>query len=74
MHRQSITQTEHQQWQHNILATYILETPVILWHKGLTFERTNSDAIAAATRRQSNAEITHVQEPKSRHVVNMVTL
>ena len=23
------------------LAAYILETPVILWHKGLTFECTN---------------------------------
>ena len=30
-----------QQWQHNILATFS-KTPVILWHKGLTFERTNN--------------------------------
>ena len=43
------------------LAAYILETPVILWHKGLTFERTMyTDAMAAATRQQSDAEITHV--------------
>ena len=50
----------------------MLEALVILWHKGLTFERT--DAMAAATRRQSDAEIIpYVQEPKSRHVVNMVT-
>ena len=33
-----------------------------------------ADAMAAATRRQSDAEITpRVQEPKSRHIVNMVT-
>ena len=32
-----------------------------------------TDAMAAATRRQSDAEITRVQEPKSMHVVNMVT-
>ena len=32
-----------------------------------------TDARAAATTRQSDAEIIHLFEPKSRHVVNMVT-
>ena len=34
-----------------------------------------TDAMAAATKRQSDAEIDpYVQEPKSRYIVNMVTL
>jgi len=41
----------------------MLEALVILWHKSLKFEHTMyTDAMAAATRRQSesDAEITHV--------------
>ena len=48
------------------------EALVTLWHKGLKFEHTMyTDAMAAAaTRRQS---CRNLFEPKSRHVVNMVT-
>ena len=39
----------------------MMEALVILWHKGLKFEHTMyTDAMVAATRRQSDAKITHV--------------
>ena len=39
----------------------MLEALVILWHKTLKFEQTMyTDAMAAATRRQSDAEILNV--------------
>ena len=48
----------------------MLETLVTLWYKGLKFEHTNN----VHWRHGGNqAEISHLFEPKSRHVVNMVT-
>ena len=46
----------------------MMEALVILWHKSLRFETTQTmytDATVAATRRQSNAEITHVFKNKN---------
>ena len=64
LHQQSISlKLIIQQWQRNILLTYMMEALVILWHKSLRFEPiqcTCTDAMAAATRQQSDAKIMHV--------------
>jgi len=48
----------------------MMEALVISQHKGLKFEHTNN---VHWRHGDSHAEISHVFEPESRHVMNMVT-
>ena len=54
----------------------MMEALVTLQHKGLKFEHTYIQCTLMPWQQQpsgNHAEISHMFEPKSRHIVNMVT-